>query len=181
MNNHTTHSCGCACQRHGRADIPKADVLLKKIAQCEFICIDINLYLNTQEKGYDDNEYLGIFKDSSAESYHGVMLHCKNPVTVTKGSTSVTIPKGMYFVKSAECGNFVTIAQKIAADEAAADAAHASAEPYTYQYRVDAEWLAENAAYIDVDGVIQNAYVDSDILGGGAGSVQTGFTGGSMQ
>ena len=140
-----------------------------------------NLYLNTQEKGYDDNEYLGIFKDSSAESYHGVMLHCKNPVTVTKGSTSVTIPKGMYFVKSAECGNFVTIAQKIAADEAAADAAHASAEPYTYQYRVDAEWLAENAAYIDVDGVIQNAYVDSDILGGGAGSVQTGFTGGSMQ
>ena len=47
MNNHTTHSCGCACQRHGRADIPTADVLLKKIAQCEFICIDINLYLNT--------------------------------------------------------------------------------------------------------------------------------------
>ena len=140
-----------------------------------------NLYLNTQEKGYDDNEYLGIFKDSSAESYHGVMLHCKNPVTVTRGSTSVTIPKGMYFIKSAECGNFVTIAQKIAADEAAADAAHASAQPYTYQYRVDAEWLAENAAYIDVDGVIQNAYVDSDILGGGAGSVQTGFSGGGMQ
>ncbi|MBE6999551.1 MAG: hypothetical protein E7428_05140 [Ruminococcaceae bacterium] len=140
-----------------------------------------NLYLNTQEKGYDDAEYLGIFKDSSAESYHGVMLHFKNPVTVTKGSTSVTIPKGMYFVKSAECGNFVTIAQKIAADEAAADAAHASAQPYTYQYRVDAEWLAENAAYIDVDGVIQNAYVDSDILGGGAGSAQTGFSGGGMQ
>ena len=81
----------------------------------------------------------------------------------------------------ADCGNFVTIAQKIAADEAAADAAHASAQPYTYQYRVDAEWLAENAAYIDVDGVIQNAYVDSDILGGGAGSVQTGFSGGGMQ
>lgn len=143
--------------------------------------------LNTLENGYDTAEYLGLFKGDTAESYQGVMLHCANAVEIVHKSGNVTIDKGLYFISSEVLSdkssdkyvgdNFYELAKSIRADENAVK----NGTKNEYGYRVNEQWLYENAAYISLDGKLNNSYVDSDLLGGGSGSGMTGFSGGGLQ
>ena len=150
---------------------------------------DSSLVLNPQEKGYNDEEYLGLFKDASSDSYHGVMLRfgdSSNPsangeVNVTFGSgrniKSYDIPYGFYFIEMSDDESnlgILDIAKKISEDEA--NPGRDENGNIVYKYRVDQAWLIENGLSVD------NVFIDSGIEGGVGGTTpNTGFSGGSMQ
>lgn len=128
-----------------------------------------DIIINSQENGYTNEEYMGLFSSNSAESYSGTLLYFKENVEVSiKGwlglsQQNYTIQQGFYRVPATERGTSLS--------ELASNSAN---------YRVDQESLKNSAVYVDPDtGELSNAYVDTGIytddgLGGG-------FFGGAVQ
>jgi hypothetical protein len=104
-----------------------------------------DVYINSQETGYTSNEYLYLFNKSNAENYNGTMLYFEGTVKVYKDDTLVNeIEPGFYQVRSetksasiCDIGN-PEIAPKLSYQE-----------------------LVDNSIYIDEDGSMKSAYVDS--------------------
>ena len=132
---------------------------------------NMDIYISSQESGYTTKEYLGLFQSHSAETYTGTLVYFANdvkinykqywlffPVTSTK-----TVSQGFYYISATPDG---TSLSKLA--------------DRPDDYRVDPEELKNYSIYINPDGSLSNAYVDTGLLDSnsvGAG----GFSGGSME
>lgn len=132
---------------------------------------NMDIYISSQESGYTTKEYLGLFQSHSAETYTGTLVYFANsvkinykqywlfiPVTRTK-----TVSPGFYYISATPDG---TSLSKLADSPD--------------DYRVDPGELKNYSIYINPDGSLSNAYVDTGLLDSnsvGAG----GFSGGSME
>lgn len=160
------------------------DQYVDEISLWSIFQAEINI--GSQETGYTDEEYLGLFKylnpgqNGSAESYSGTLIYVENsdglkityrektgeifgfPIYETK---SVTIEKGFYFIPAQSEGTSLTVLAK---------------NPDTY--RVTEEQLPNYAVYINKDGTLSNgAYVDTGLYdNSGSGLGNGGFSGGNM-
>ena len=132
---------------------------------------DMDIYISSQESGYTTKEYLGLFQTHSADTYSGTLLYFANqvdikykqywlifPVTKTK-----TIAPGFYY---------------IAADPNGTGLSKLADNPNTYL--VAAEDLKDYSIYINPDGSLSNAYVDTGIEDNSSVGVG-GFSGGNME
>jgi len=125
-----------------------------------------DIKISSQESGYTTQEYLGIFKGHSAETYTGTILYFSGTVKITYGglfsSRTKTVSPGFYWIEATPNPTSLSVL----ADN-------------PMGYAIDPEVLKEYSVYINPDGTLSNAYVDTGLLDNntvGAG----GFSGGSM-
>lgn len=127
------------------------------------------VYVNTQESGYNETEYLGIFSIKSSENYSGTLLYFKNDVkVVTKTwifvtiTDEYTIPAGFYLVP----------AGGISLEDVAKNLSN---------YSVSEADLRAASVYIDPEtGELGKAYVDTGIFDNESAG-DGGFSGGGIQ
>lgn len=140
--------------------------------------LESNLRFSSQESGYTTNEYLGLFKSHSADSYAGTLIYFgQDPkgteyITITLGSDTYQIPRGhFYYLNSEEYGTSIaTLAAAIKAEE----------EGVENPYKATEEELAKIKVYINIEtGQLSGAYVDTGLDDNTASSVG-GFSGGSV-
>ncbi|MBR4865610.1 MAG: hypothetical protein IKU11_02895, partial [Clostridia bacterium] len=140
----------------------------------------VDITINSQESGYVAKEYLGLFTNSSADSYHGTLIYIGDTKGVNPGTSSVNfkrwtltgiwggnvdedVPYGFYFIP-AETGSISLFD---------------FANNYS-SYKVTDDELSKLAVYVKPDGSMSNAFVDTDLVGGNAQG-GTGFAGGDVQ
>lgn len=134
--------------------------------------VSSDMLVSSQESGYTtDNEYLGLFKNHSAESYSGTLLYLSNKVKVTykphlfSWSKTVELSPGFYFVAADDDGTSLT---DIAED------------PDDYRI-ANLEELKDYSVYIDPEtGNLSNAYVDTGLFDNESAGLG-GFSGGNMK
>ncbi len=124
--------------------------------------------ISSQESGYTTHEYLGIFKGHSAETYTGTLLYFANTVNITYGnlfggSKTVSIAPGFYWMAATDSGTSLSV---LAENPSA--------------YEVNPEILKDYSVYINPDGSLSNAYVDTGLLDNN-NATAGGFSGGSME
>lgn len=121
-----------------------------------------DIRISSQESGYTTFEYLGIFKGHSAETYTGTILYFSGTVTINCGSGPKQVAPGFYWINATDKGTSLSVLADNPAD-----------------YRIDPAELKDFSVYINPDGSLSNAYVDTGLLDDssvGAG----GFSGGNM-
>lgn len=121
-----------------------------------------DIRVSSQESGYTTQEYLGIFKGHSAETYTGTILYFSGSVQINLGRSTKTVAPGFYWIQATDNGTSLAELADNPADHA-----------------IDPEELKDYSIYINPDGSLSNAYVDTGLLDNnsvGAG----GFSGGSM-
>lgn len=121
-----------------------------------------DIRVSSQESGYTTQEYLGIFKGHSAETYTGTILYFSGYVQINLGRSTKTVAPGFYWIQATDNGTSLAELADNPADHA-----------------IDPEELKDYSIYINPDGSLSNAYVDTGLLDNnsvGAG----GFSGGSM-
>lgn len=121
-----------------------------------------DIRVSSQESGYTTQEYLGIFKGHSAETYTGTILYFSGSVQINLGRSTKTVAPGFYWIQATDNGTSLAELADNPADHA-----------------IDPEELKAYSIYINPDGSLSNAYVDTGLLDNnsvGAG----GFSGGSM-
>ena len=117
------------------------------------------LTFSSQETGYTENEYLFLFKTSTAEEYNGTLIHFESDVDVYKGlRKSHTIEAGFYAVPAGETANVLDLNKTI--------------------MPLEPEELLEYSSVIDKHGSMDSAYVDTGFETDD--SVEGGFGGGSV-
>lgn len=133
-----------------------------------------NIYIGCQENGYEDAEYMGLFSKYSTETYNGTLLYFAQQTTLYYGSyfswggSSVKIEPGFYYISPRE-DTEVCITALMDEDSDG-----------NYLYKIDPATLKDYSIYIDENGNISDAYVDTgiydnNIVGDG------GFSGGKVQ
>ena len=128
-----------------------------------FKTIDGDVRFHTQESGYTEKEYLGFFKEHSADSYNGTLVYLPQEVTIVTQIFSyektVKIPAGFYYVPADPDGVSIRDLKN---------------------YAITAESLKDIAVYVDPKtGALSNAFVDTGIfdnISSGLG----GFSGGNV-
>lgn len=139
-----------------------------------------DLRISSQESGYTTNEYLGLFKDNSAESYSGTLVYLGTDVAFTyreglfEGSRTKTIKKGFYYVYSKDNG---TSLKDLATNLFEGDNLNDNVDKKPY--RIDPSSLKNYSVYIDSEGNISNAYVDTGIWDN-TNTGLGGFSGGNV-
>lgn len=129
-----------------------------------------DLFINTQESGYTEQEYLSFFKTTSADNYNGTILNIKNPagLTVINGLTELsrdryTLPNGCYIVWAEDSGTSIyEIAKDVVTNPES-------------KFRIKTEDLKKYAESIEDN----KAYVDAGLED--TGGVTGGFGGGSVK
>lgn len=138
-----------------------------------------DIIINSQESGYtSSNEYLKWFASRySGESYTGTLLYLKSNLKIVYreagflvSEKSVTLPAGIYHIEAVEGGtSLIDVANDVKRNGS------------NSKYVVSPEELKDIAVYINPDGSMNDAFVDSGIWDSESGSAATGFTGGSMK
>lgn len=140
--------------------------------------LDNDLRISSQESGYTTNEYLGLFKDNSAESYSGTLVYFEGDVNFTyrEGWQSKTarIEKGFYYVYAKDEG---TSLKDLATNLFEGDNLNDNVDKKPY--RIDPSSLKNYSVYIDSEGNISNAYVDTGIWDN-TNTGLGGFSGGNV-
>ena len=139
-----------------------------------------DIYFNSQESGYGNEEYLGLFKTSTSETYTGTLLFVGNPNGITYKYThidyipilnipipsarTITVPYGFYYVPAAQSGNTAlsTIVTNLS------------------QYQIATETLKDYSVYVNPDGSLSNAYVDTGLYDSESAG-EGGFSGGKVE
>ena len=122
-----------------------------------------DIRISSQESGYTTQEYLGIFKGHSAESYTGTILYFADSVRINLGGSTKTVSPGFYWLDATDNGTSLTVL----ADN-------------PNNYRIDPDELKEYSIYINDDGTLSNAYVDTGLEDNNSPAVG-GFSGGSIE
>lgn len=142
------------------------DPTLKKIDLTGLFAGEIRI--NSQESGYTEQEYLGLFKDNTAETYAGTLIYTKNGFSVTYSylfgrytKYTKNIQPGFYYISAVDGGTSISsLVDKTPLTEA------------------DLEAMS---IYIDANGNLSNAYVDTGLYdNSGSGLGNGGFSGGNM-
>ena len=142
--------------------------------------LESDLRFSSQESGYTTDEYLGLFKTHSADSYAGTLIYFgqeaggSETIRFSIGGTNYDIPRGDFFyIESSESGiSIETLAQEIKKEQ--------TIEGYVNPYRATEEELAMIKVYIDLEtGQLGGAYVDTG-LDDNTDSSMGGFSGGSV-
>lgn len=135
-----------------------------------------DIIIDTQENGYAEGEYLNLFGSGSTESYSGTLVYVHNDITYSyRGETTtwygttysdldVTIESGFYYLPAKTDGYSLSKLAK-------------PSDGTKNAYYVDD--IADYAIYVNADGTISQAYVDTGLIVSG-GSGVTGFGGGSV-
>ena len=126
---------------------------------------------SSQETGYTSNEYLFLFKNSTAEEYNGTLIHFESDVTIKIISYSGFIPSvsthtvaaGFYAVPSGETRNILDFNNSDAANPI---------------MKLDDDELLKYSSVIKEDGSMESAYVDVGFKTDA--SVAGGFGGGTV-
>lgn len=121
-----------------------------------------DLLINSQEKGYSDTEYLGLFTDNSSDSYKGTLIYFAKAVTVYRDDLpggKATINPGFYHIPPTSGGTSIT--------------ALVNATPLT-----PAE-LKDMSVIIKPDGSFSNTGIDTGIFDNTSSGLG-GFSGGNV-
>lgn len=121
-----------------------------------------DLLINSQEKGYSDTEYLGLFTDNSSDSYKGTLIYFAKAVTVYRRDLpggKATINPGFYHIPPTSGGTSIT--------------ALVNATPLT-----PAE-LKDMSVIIKPDGSFSNTGIDTGIFDNTSSGLG-GFSGGNV-
>ena len=138
-----------------------------------------DLKISSQESGYTTNEYLGLFKDHSAESYSGTLIYFEGDVyfTYSEGfldTKTAKIEKGFYYVYAKDDGTSLKdLATNLFVGTDPND--NTAKKPY----KIDPSSLKNYSVYIDSNGNISNAYVDTGIWDN-TNTGLGGFSGGNV-
>ena len=157
------------------------DDTVKKISALSILSGDV--IINCQEAGYGASEYLFYYRDNSPEKYKGTLVYFENNVrlqflSVTGllgGNIDVTIPKGFYYIYSKEGGTSI----KELADLFDRDRNPLSENKDQKPYRVYPEELTQYSIYVNEDGTLSDAFVDTGLEDYDSSAVG-GFSGGNM-
>lgn len=148
--------------------------------------LDNDIIIRSQESGYSDKEYLGLFTEHSTESYNGTLVYFAKDVPFTYSVTkwwgfipylyneTVTISKGFYYVYSLDGG---TSLKTLATDLFTGNNLDDNTEKKPF--KVDSNSLKDYSIYIDKDGNISNAYVDTGLFDNTSTGLG-GFSGGNV-
>jgi len=122
------------------------------------------LMFGSQETGYTSNEYLFLFKNSTAEEYNGTLIHFESDVEIYIGLTyHHTVDAGFYAVPSGETRNILDFNNPDADNPI---------------MKLDDDELLNYSSVIKEDGSMDSAYVDTGFETDA--SVAGGFGGGSV-
>lgn len=146
--------------------------------------LDSDIRIRSQESGYSDKEYLGLFTEHSTESYNGTLVYFANdvdfnytwriPIVGIEIPKTVTIKQGFYYVYSLDNG---TSLKTLATDLFTGDKLEENTEKKPF--KVDPNSLKDYSIYIDKDGNISNAYVDTGLFDNTSTGLG-GFSGGNV-
>ena len=131
--------------------------------------------VNSQESGYTTNDYLGLFQTYSAESYSGTIVYFAHPTKIYVRSIVFSSwvdtyeLNGFYYIEAKNGGtSLIDVAKDVA--ENGEDSV----------YYLDPEELPQYSVYINPDGTLSNAYVDTGLEDNNSPAVG-GFSGGSIE
>lgn len=141
------------------------------------------LVINTQENGYTEKEYLGLFRNNTAESYSGTLIYFANDITIKTTeyilvipyTNTYTLPKGFYYIYAKDGGTGVT---KLATDLFTGSDLNENTQKKPY--KVDEATLEQYSIYINRDGTLSNAYVDTGLYDDN-NATTGGFYGGAIE
>lgn len=145
-----------------------------------------DLLINCQEAGYGDEEYLYFFRNNSAEKYKGTLIYFENDVRIRfwslggiwgGGNIDKTIPKGFYYVFAKEDGTSIKELADLYTGEHPEDTVNYNKE--MKPYAVDKQDLANYSIYVNEDGTLSDAYVDTGLEDNNSTGVG-GFSGGKV-
>lgn len=130
-----------------------------------------DVLISSQESGYTTKEYLGLFQTHSADTYTGTLLYFANRVDIKYTQYWLIIPvtrtksvaPGFYYIPATADG---TSLSKLADNPD--------------EYRIEPDSLKDYSIYINPDGTLSNAYVDTGIEDNSSVGVG-GFSGGNME
>ena len=149
-----------------------------------------DIIFNTQERGYNANEYISFFSTPSAEAYSGTLIRVESDIKVTymkkhdsllgdtwEKDSGGTLSAGYYYINAREEPDGVGLSELIKDLE---DYEKEKDNGYKYKYYIGKtpEMLKDYEAAINPDR--SNAFVDSGLHGGTYGAAQ-GFSGGTVQ
>lgn len=160
-----------------------------------------DIEVSSQESGYSNIEYLGLFNSifSSTESYSGTLIYVEanslqikymKSTYIGYVTSSATLNKGFYYFYATDTGTSLTkvdggllvynsnatTPEELAAAQQALDA---NAQGDRLPYRVNPLTLKEYSVYIDTEGNISDAYVETGLFSNDTLGVG-GFSGGSV-
>ena len=128
-----------------------------------------DIRVNSQESGYTTQEYLGIFRRYSGDSYSGTILYFGADTTLN-GNRNQTIKQGFYWVAATKDGTSLSKLVGIT---------NANEIPEQIEYLTPEE-LANMSVYISPrDGSISDSYVDTGLADNESTGLG-GFSGGSV-
>ena len=140
-----------------------------------------DIVISSQEGGYGDNEYLAFFRNNSSEKYKGTLVYLEGPLKVTfadsflgfdTNKSEFNLGKGFYYIYATTDGTSITRLTNLFTGTNLND--NTEKKPY----KIAEESLKDYAVYVDKDGNLTNAYVDTGLEGsGGIG----GFSGGKVE
>lgn len=141
-----------------------------------------DIRINSQENGYSSTEYLWFFTSNSTEYYSGTLMYFNGAKKVRvkeglfKDWKEYTMPGGFYFIPAVEGGtSFIDVAIDV-------DKYYKDNNPNTNsKYCVDQDDLKNYAVFVDADGNIRDAFVDTGISDSNSANIIGGFSGGSVQ
>lgn len=124
-----------------------------------------DVIIHSQESGYSDKEYLGLFTEHTGESHGGTLLYFAGQTTLKFGyfSEGKTIAPGFYHIPATAGG---TSLSKLADNPDS--------------FKVLPEELKDYSIYINADGSLSNAYVDTGLFDNNSVGFG-GFSGGSVK
>ena len=171
-NVHTVDRYVALKGEEGNNTVNAASADCKLNIYANYVYLDVNFYFrtlsgdvrfHTQESGYTEKEYLGFFKEHSADSYNGTLVYLPQEVTIVTQilwlEKTVKIPAGFYYVPADPDGVSIRDLKN---------------------YAITAESLKDIAVYVDPKtGALSNAFVDTGIfdnISSGLG----GFSGGNV-
>ena len=138
-----------------------------------------DIVISSQESGYNDSEYLVYFQNNSPEKYKGTLLYfegnTKLKISAWFGISSkeVNISKGFYYVYATTNGTSLTALTDLFTGTDLSQ--NTSQKPY----RVDPADLSSYSIYVNEDGTLSDAFVDTGLEDNDISAVG-GFSGGKM-
>ena len=138
-----------------------------------------DVVISSQESGYNDTEYLVYFQNNSPEKYKGTLLYfegkTKLKISAWFGISNkeVDISEGFYYIYATTNGTSLTALTDLFTGTDLSE--NTEQKPY----RVDPADLAKYSIYVNEDGTLSDAYVDTGLEDNDMSAVG-GFSGGNM-
>ena len=133
-----------------------------------------DITISSQESGYNDREYLAYFKDNSPEKYKGTLVYFERERThIIFSDEPITVTRGFYYIYATTNGTSLS-----ALKEENLFKGNIRDNVDKKPYKIDSASLKDYAIYVDEDGNLSQAYVDTGLEGSGG---MGGFSGGAVQ